>query len=258
MSWASRRRATYLAGIALFFAIVIGVPVAYMLLTVKPTCDDGVQNQGETAVDRGGPCPLLDARALQPHAILWTRAFRVRDGSYNAVAYIQNPNKGAAVRQAHYRFALYDSRNVLVAERSGAAYLMPGTITPLFEPSIDVGMRTVVRTYLEFTDPLVWERADNAALAVSVGNKQLLAVETTPRITAMAENTSVADILNPGPSFVAVVFDPVGNAFAASATTLARLDAGVSAPISFSWPDPFPATAGRIDIIPLVPPVRSR
>lgn len=242
----------------LFFTVVVGLPVAYKLLTIKPTCSDGVQNQGETEIDRGGPCPLLDAQSLQPHAILWTRAFRVRDGSYSAVAYIQNPNKEAAVRQAQYRFALYDSRNVLVAERVGAAYLMPGTITPIFEPNIDTGMRTVVRTYLEFTAPLVWERGDNAALAVSVGNKQLFTTETTPRITATAENSSVADILNPGPSFVVVVFDPVGNAFAASATALARLDAGVSAPISFSWPDPFPATVGRIDVIPLVPPTRAR
>lgn len=245
----------YITGVVLFFAVVVGFPVAYKLLTIPPTCTDGIQNQGETAVDRGGPCLLLDERALQPHATLWARAFRVRDGTYSAAAYIQNPNKNAGVREAHYRFALYDSQNVLVADREGTTFIMPGTITPIFASRIDTGARIVTRTYLEFADSLVWERAENAALAVSVGNKQLENTNT-PRITGTAENTSVGDIFDL--SFVAVIFDPAGNAFAASETALSRLDAGRSADLIFSWPDPFPVRPGRIDIISLVAPAPPR
>lgn len=246
----------YVTGVVLFFVVVVGFPIAYKLITIPPTCTDGIQNQGETNTDRGGPCTLLDERSLQQHAVLWARAFYVRDGTYSAAAYVQNPNKNAGVREARYRFALYDSQNVLVADREGTTFIMPGTITPIFASRIDTGARIVTRTYLEFTDPLIWERADNAALAISVGNKELSDTNTTPRIAATAENTSVANIFDL--SFAAVIFDPAGNAFAASETALSRLDAGKTARLIFSWPDPFPVRVGRIDIIPVVAPASPR
>src|SRR3989344_828026 len=140
MSWASRRRTVYLLGIFLFFAVVLGIPTAIWLYE-PPTCFDGTQNQGETALDKGGPCVLLDERTLSPSAILWSRAFSVRTGSYNALAYIENPNRDAGVRLVAYRFGLYDEKNVLVAERDGRTFVMPGGITPVFEGAIDTGNR---------------------------------------------------------------------------------------------------------------------
>ncbi len=252
MSWASRRRTAYLTGIILFFVIVIGGPLAYWYFSIPPTCNDGIQNQGETAPDKGGPCFVLDERALQPHATLWARSFRVRDGSYNAVAYIQNPNKEAGVRVARYRFGLYDSQNILVAEREGTMYIMPSATTPVLEARIDAGNRIVAHTYFEFTEPLVWERMKNNALAISVSNKDISNVSEVPRLTATVQNSSVATLS--GVSFIAVVFDPAGNAFAASATSLEDLTAGESAQIVFTWPDPFAIQSGKIDITPLVAP----
>lgn len=245
-----------MGGVFLFFLFVLGGPLAYWYFSIPPTCSDGIQNQRETGVDTGGPCPLLDARTLQPHATLWTRSFRVRDGSYNVAAYIQNPNKEAGVRQVRYRLGLYDAQNILVAEREGTTFIMPGSITPILEPRIETGNRIVARTYLEFVGALVWERLENTALVVGVNNKEVTEVDSKPRLTATVSNNSVADLV--GSSFVAVIFDPAGNAFAASATTLDRLSAGASTPIAFSWPDPFPVQVGRIDIIPLTAPTLLR
>jgi len=232
--------------------VVIGAPLAYWYFSIPATCSDGIQNQGETNIDKGGPCQLLDERAIQPHAVLWARSFRVRDGSYNATAYIQNPNRAAGVRAAYYRFGLYDANNILVAEREGVTFIMPGATTPVLASRIDVGNRIASRTYFEFTGPLTWERMKNSALPLVVNNKQIADTSTVPRLTATVQNSSVADIVNP--SFVAVVFDPAGNAFAASGTTLDRLDADQSSQIVFTWPDPFATQVGRIDIIPIVVP----
>src|SRR4051812_12046883 len=116
MSWAMRRRILYAVGVFLFLCIVIGGPVAYHYLSEPATCSDGIQNQNETAPDRGGPCPLADENLLAPSSVMWTRAFKVRDGSYSATSYIQNPNDHAGVAQINYIFSLYDSQNVLVAE----------------------------------------------------------------------------------------------------------------------------------------------
>ena len=244
----------YSLGVFFFFAIVIGVPTA-ILLYEPSTCFDGVQNQGETAIDKSGPCLLLDERALSPHAVLWSRAFLVRGGLYNAAAYIENPNRGAGVRSVGYRFRLYDERNILVAERVGRTYVMPGAITPVFEGGINTGYRTVARAYFEFTSPLVWERMTNTANVLAISNKKIINTDSTPRLTAEVENTSVAVVRNP--SFVAVVFDTASNAFVASATALPRLEDGQKEEIVFTWPDPYPRAAGRIDILPLLPPLLS-
>jgi hypothetical protein len=248
-----RRRVLYILGVCLFFAIVIGGPIAYKVFTIPPTCTDNIQNQGETAIDRGGPCPLLDAAQLQPSAVSWTRAFRVRDGSYNAAAYIENPNDGAGVRAVEYRFKLYDSENVIVAERTGTTFIMPGRITPVFQGGIDTGNRLVTRAFLSFIAEPEWEQMRDAARVVDVSEISPSDVGTTPRVTASVHNASVSPIFDIG--LVATVFDTAGNAYASSATRIARLGADETQQVVFTWPDPFPSAVGRIDVIPLVVPV---
>ena len=251
MPWAVRRRVFYISGILIFFGVTVGIPLI-IFSQHTPTCTDGIQNQGETDVDKGGPCPLLDERMLAPEGILWARSFRVRDGSYNAAAYIQNSNQGAGILPVNYRFRLYDAANVLVAEREGKTFVMPSGVTPVFEPHIQTGNRIVTHTFFEFTGPVIWARAANAAAAVDVSNREVKSIDTVPHIAAKVENTSVSAMLNL--SLVVVVFDTAGNAFAASKTLIQRLSGSEKLPIVFTWPDPFTLAVGRIDIIPVLPP----
>ncbi|MDP3965428.1 MAG: hypothetical protein Q8Q13_01385 [bacterium] len=251
MSWASRRRGIYLSGVITFLIVVIGIPV--VRYAYRPaTCVDGIQNQGETASDKGGPCPVLDERALSPASILWSRSFTVRDGLYSSVAYVVNENAGAGVKSVRYRFGLYDAQNVLIAERTGTMFIMPASITPVYEMNINTGNRAVARTYFEFSEALIWERLKNESAAILVSDREVTGVETSPRLTAIAENGSVSAIL--GLSFVTVIFDPSGNARAASMTSLPRLNAGEKQQIVFTWPVRFVWPVGRIDIFPLVSP----
>ena len=252
MSWSSRKRTSYAAGVTLFFGLLVGVPLFYWYFTIPPTCDDGKRNQGETTVDRGGPCLLLDERQLSPSATLWTRSFRVRDGTYNSIAYIQNPNEQAGVREVGYRFGLYDERNILVAERFGNTYIMPGGVTPIFEGGIDTGQRIVTHTYFEFTKPLVWVRMEAPSNAIIMNDRKIEDETTLPRLLASATNSSVRSISDV--AFVAVISDPAGNAFAVSKTTVHELSGGQKIEVAFTWPGPFNVTIGRIDVIPLVAP----
>ncbi len=260
MSWASRRRFAYVAGVFLFFAAIISIP-AVILLYKPATCFDGIQNQGETDVDKGGPCVLLDPRMLQPATVLWTRSFRIRangrgGGIYTSVAYIENINKNAGALNVGYHIGLYNDQNVVLDERSGVVSIMPGTITPVFETGIDTGRSMVTHTYFTFTDTPVWQRASNLATALHVDNTQMTNELSAPRLSADVANAAVADITNP--SFVAVLFDTAGNAFSASETALSRIAAGEKQSIVFTWPAPFTSTVGQIDILPLLSPVIDR
>jgi len=245
-------RAKYLTGIFVFFAIIIGVPLAIWLYE-PASCFDGKLNQDEFSIDRGGPCKLLDERQLIPHATLWARTFKVEDGKYNGVAYIENPNQSAGVMRAPYRFRLHDEKNVLVAEREGYMFVMPGAITPFFIGNIDTGEREATRAFFEFVGPLVWERLSDRSSLLVIRNKELSNVDTQPRVIAVVNNTDVKDIEDI--EIVAVAFDSAGNAFASSSTIIPLLEGGESQSIAFTWPEPFERRAARVDVLPSVAPI---
>lgn len=252
MSWASRRRLLYILGIALFFLVTIGIPVALWLYE-PATCFDGILNQRETAVDKGGPCKLLDERTLVPHVVSWVRPFAVREGMFSVAAYIENPNPHAGVVRAPYRIKLYDARNVLVAERERVGFIMPGAVTPVFEGSIDTGNRTAVRAFFEFTEPLAWERASSAIEMLTVSDRRVIDVETeVPRVVAKVANSSPRDVTNL--TLVAVVYTTAGNAFAASQTVLPVLEAKSEREVTFTWPVAFKERPARIDVLPALSP----
>lgn len=251
MSWASKRRTMYAGGVLLILIGVAAVPVINFL-SRPATCFDGIRNQGETAPDKGGPCLVLDESRLSPYSVLWSRAFKVRDGVYSAAAYIENPNPSAGNYSAKYYFSLYDSRNVLVAEREGETVIMPGTITPLFESGFQTGERDVARTYLEIAPQRNWERADNPASALRISN---IKVEEgrEPRVEAVVENRSTKPLVDI--SFIAVVFSPAGNARNASKTRIDRIEPDEVQTLYFTWTGPFDTEVGRVDVLPVIKPI---
>jgi hypothetical protein len=253
MSWAARRRAAYGGSVMLFFAALIGIPLIYWYISIPETCVDGIRNQGETSPDRGGPCALLDEVTLDPSPILWARSFGVRDGSYNAVAYIQNSNENAGVRSVSYRFALYDSQNVIVAEREGSTFVMPGAITPVFESAIQTGNRKAARTYFTYLEAPQWERLTDRSSQIVINDKDLAQVGESMRLSATARNKTVRDMQNV--RFIATIFDQAGNAFATSQTGIDTLSGGEKQDVFFTWPDVFDTPVGRIDIIPVIEPL---
>jgi hypothetical protein len=254
MSWASNRRFLYITGIIIFFAIVIGGPLVYKYENIPLTCHDGIQNQGETTIDRGGPCLILDERSILPYSVEWARALYVRDGTYNAVAYIQNPNKSAGVVKADYDFRFYDADHVLLAERKGETYIMPAGITPIFEADIQTGNGVVAHTSFEFTNkPLVWEKMHSSVSSILVDGMLVSNVDSTTKLSAIAHNTDVSK--NSNISFVAVVFDTIGNAMSASATSVPTLAGSSAVSLGFTWPKAFPLLVGSTDVLPLKAPI---
>ncbi len=250
-SWAKQRQMYYGAGVVAFLLLII-VPTTLIILHEDPTCFDGKQNQKETAIDKGGPCKLLNENTLDPLSVEWARSFAVRDGVYNAVAYVENSNPKSGIESMTYQFKLYSERNVLIAERFGRVAVLPGRVMPILEANIGTGNRKVVRTFFQLLDKEIWVQMYDPTSELNITDEVVLDVESKPHVDALITNAGVVekkDIV-----LIATVFDSLGNAFATSRTFVENIKPEEVKAISFIWSEPFATTAARIDISPLMVP----
>lgn len=233
-------------------AAAVAVP-AVRFFYHAPTCTDGIRNQGETSIDKGGPCPLLDISALKPAPLKFVRAYPVRTGEYAATAYVENPNKDAAVMKANYKFSFYDADNILVAEREGTTVIMPGAITPVYVSQLISGTRVIAHSFFKFTnEPLVWVKAQDQTDTLSVKNIRAEDLGTAPKVSADVSNIGIED--RNDITYVVTLFDGAGNAFAASRTIVPTLSAGATEHVVFTWPSPLMYNPTRIDVLPVMKP----
>lgn len=248
-SWATTRKTAYTLGMILFFA-VIAASVYFSQYYKQPTCTDGKQNGNEEGVDCGGSCAVTCPANVANPIILWSRAFPVSRGIYNAVAYIENPNVNLGVKMVMYRFKLYDENNVLVAERVGKAFIAPNERFAIFEPRFNTGERIPKRAFFEFIQFSDWTKLDKAMPKILVRGAKISNIDTSPRVDATLKNGTIVDISNI--NVVAIAYDINDNAMAVSATLVDKLKADSSYDLVFTWNLPFPSFPSRVEIIPRV------
>lgn len=251
MTWASRRQISYIFFLLLFL-LGIGYFVVYQQLNKTPTCFDSKQNGNETGVDCGGSCALACANQVDKVSTIWTRVFKVVDGRYNAVAYLENHNKNIAVMKIKYKFRFSDKDNVYVGSREGETYIPPTGKFVIFEPAVGTGNAELVYTDFEFTEVPVWvqirEELVNQVKVFVLQNK-LENEETKPFLSAVVKNNSFFRI--PEVSFVAILYDDMGNAINVSHTFIEVLFGKETKTINFTWPEPFSKKVTTIEIIPM-------
>jgi hypothetical protein len=250
MSWASKRRSKYIAIVAVI-AIIIIVPIAFSIFNKKPTCTDGKQNGGERGVDCGGVCPELCVSQISNPVVVWSRSFKVLDGVYNSVAYIENPNFNASILKISYIFKLFDEKNILITERKGFTFISPNNVSPIFESAIQTGQRVPAKTFFEFSETAIWTQSIDKNEPLSVNNTVLSKKDSSPRIDTVLVNNSITDIRNI--EIVAIVFDKKDNAIGVSSTFVELLSNRSSKNLVFTWPTVFESSVSRIEIIPRIP-----
>jgi hypothetical protein len=251
INWALKRQIFYIIIIILFFSI-FGFLIIYPSFNKAPTCTDGKQNGDETGIDSGGSCLNADPTKVDAVSVLWARAFRVVPGRYNAVAYLVNHNKNAAVAKINYRFRFADTNNVYIGKREGSTFIPPGGNFAVFEPGIDIGNSIPTIVTFEFTETPQWvqipqDKIDQ--LKVLVSNIQLQDETTSPRLSATIRNNSLYTI--PNVNVIAILYDAGGNAISTSRTYLNQLPPLQNADINFTWPEPFSGTVVAKEIIPM-------
>lgn len=250
MSWSATKQLTIIASIVALFLIIISGPIAVWLYEA-PTCFDGKENGSEVGVDCGGTCQLLCRSQVREVKVLWARTFKVADGRYNAVAYVENPNPNATSRIVPYTFRLLDRNNIEITKREGSFQFVNQGIFAIFETGIDTGKREATRAFFEWKEPFSWVKADSPDVP-KVVRQALVETGSPTRIEATIQNDTPEDMFDL--DIVTTVFDTEGNAVASSRTILPLLPRRSEKEVFFTWPSPFPTTPARIDVIPRVPP----
>lgn len=243
-TWAFFRRVQYGGGVAAV-VLVLGGLFYMQYLYAAPTCFDSSQNGEERGVDCGGACTRICAFEVMEPTVKWARSFRVNDGQYNAVAYVENQNRIAATPALSYTFELYDA-NGLITERSGRTILPPDSVYPIFEGRIDTGGRVPTQTFITLEPIDLWLPAEQGRDQFTVTDRRLSNADANPRLDAKIYNTALtkADDIE----VVATIFDANGNALTSSRTILDEIPPRSEASAVFTWPEPIAKTVRSCEV----------
>lgn len=251
MTWAFKRQIFDLI-IVVGVVAIFGFLIIYPYFNKAPTCTDNKQNGDETGVDCGGMCAQACMAEVDPVSVLWSRAFRVVPGRYNAVAYLENHNQNTAVNKINYRFRFADENNIYIGKREGTTFIPPSGNFAVFEPAIDLGHSIPVYTTFEFTSVPKWivvSQEKINQLKILVSNVELKDEKTSPRLSATVKNNSLFII--PEVDVIAILYDESGNAISVSRTYLDTLLGEETKNITFTWPEPLSGTIVAKEIIPM-------
>lgn len=251
MTWALKRQILYVLVLVIFFAGA-GFLILYPQFTKPPTCTDNKQNGIETGVDCGGGCVNACLNQVDDLSVIWSRAFQVVPGRYNAVAYITNHNKNTAINKINYRFRFADKNNIYIGKREGSAYIPPTESFAIFEPAVDMGNSVPIYVTFEFTEVPNWVFVSETKineLKVLVSNLNLTGVDTSPRLSAVIKNHSLFSV--PDINVIAILYDASKNAVAVSRTYVDELNSQEQKNINFTWPEPFSKPVVAQEIIPI-------
>ena len=236
--------------------IALGVAIAALILipTVyqSPSCTDQKQNQEEEGVDCGGPCSYLCAALVEPPVVRFTKALAQAPGRVDAVAYVENLNRGIAARNVPYTLTLYGANRTLVKTTSGVIDLPPFTVVPVFVPRfLDMSIEGA-QAFLSIENSEVrWFSYEKPVVVPTVEGTTVGGSIEAPRVTATITNKGVTPFKDI--TLVVVVYDTDKNVMAASQTIIPSLGAQRSTLATFTWSAPFPRTPAQIEITPLLP-----
>lgn len=243
--WAFWRRLQYGVGFTTFWLIVGGV-IYYTNSYTPPNCFDNIQNDTEVGVDCDGSCVRICTASVIPPVLQWAESFKIQDGQYNAVAYIQNRNAVAGTPEFKYKFQLLENGSV-IAERSGTTVLPPNTVYPIFEGRIaTTDGREPTETRFEFELAELWLPATYVRNQFRVVDLNLENTDTKPRLTTKIENTELTDA--DGIETVATIFNSEGKPLTVSRTLIDNFSSRTTRDVVFTWPNSIAKTIKSCEV----------
>ncbi len=243
--WAFWRRLQYGAGFLSFWLVVL--VGGYFIYFYSPaTCFDNAQNGDEQGRDCGGKCVRICSVTVTPPKVVWAESFKIVDGQYNAVAYIENSNSEAATPALSYTFKLLDQGSV-IAERKGVTILPPNSVYPIFEGRIyTTDGREPTLTTIEIEPSDMWIPASVGRDQFKTLDIELLSTDSRPRLNVKIENTELTEAQNV--EVVATIFDKAGKPVTASQTFIDAFLPRSQKDIVFTWPNSIAKTVRSCEV----------
>lgn len=242
--WAFWRRVQYGTGFFLVFASLVGGLYALYLYT-PASCLDQKENGREGGVDCGGRCARICTAEVEQPVVKWVRAFRVTEGQYNAVAYIENRNVNSGSPYLGYTITLSD-RDGVITERKGETAIPPNTVFPLFEGRIATGDRVPTEATIAFDDDQVWVNAVSNGEEFKMERRELTGADDKPVLTATLRNETLDEAVDV--DVVATIFNREGTALTASRTKIPSFPPRSERVITFTWPEPIAKTIRSCEV----------
>lgn len=238
ISWATKRRLSYILGLALFVFAVSAYP-AYRVYKGTPSCFDATVNQDEAGVDCGGICARLCVAQVEELSVRFTEVFARDASSVDVVALVENKNISAKIDDARYEFIVFGKNNEELGRKTGSVSVYPRETFVVFEPRVKVTGGAPARVAFSWSEDNIWEKAPvpEAGETISVSGSILTGISESPRLQASARNVSSTAISEA--DFVAIVSDNKGKRTAVSSTFEKNIAKGEARIISFTWSAPF-------------------
>ena len=246
MSWARRKKTTYISIIFLFFLIIFLIFVV-VFFSKTATCSDNIQNQEEVGIDCGGPCSNLCRAEYSDPNILWVRWSKVLiSGTYNVLAYVENPNIESGSYNVPYSFKIYDKLGVLLFEKYGSTYIPPSKNFAVFEDGINIGDKVPFRIDFKFTSSSTWQNIESKELQIS-SNAAISKEDSKPRVDASLTNKTLKPIYNI--EVIAILYDSDGNTIAFSRSKVDKIDGEGIEKVTFTWPESFAKKVYKVETV---------
>lgn len=249
LSWRAQRQIT---PVILLVLALAGIGFRYGRRFLPETsCFDNKRNQKEIGVDCGGPCRPCEVKNPRPLTIFWARSMRSSADSYDAVAFVENPNEVLSSAKVSYEFTLLDQFGV-IARRLGATFIYPHERFYIIEPAISTS-REAIRVEFSIAG-IDWQLRSAEPPPLVVERRTHTVEEEDGRKHSVVEaqifNSSVLSFRQIETDFV--VFDEAGNVIGANRVASDNLSAGGRSSVKSIWPLPFIGPIGRIEVRPRV------
>ncbi len=234
--WAIRRRLSIIGIVVAFFMVTTIIPYAYTHREI-PSCTDGKQNEGENGVDCGGPCALVCESDAKDLNVVWTKVFPIREGEYDVVAYVENPNFEIGVQSFNYKTLLYDASGAVIATHDGQGFVRPSERFVLFSGNMLTGNKKASSARIQILQNFKWVTTQKFETMFSVTDKLLVGADQKPKLTAVIHNLTPETVRNINVS--AIIYDSKNNPIGVSNTIVEKMDPSGQQNLIFTWPTSF-------------------
>lgn len=247
------RKQIFIGLVYLLILALIGAGIYFLFFKAKPTCFDGIQNQGEGGIDCGTPCAVsCEHLTIKDLRTEWVKIVKYKEGSYDLAARVENQNPNFGLAQFKYTFKIFDGAGNVLKEKSGSSFILPGQSKYLIENNLVLEKNPGrAELFIEKSALSDWQKTDIQAPNLFVKNKEFKSWENVSgasRASGVLKNSSVYNLDSVWISII--LFDAEKNIIGLSQTRARTVLADEERYFSVSWLAPFSKEVKSLEMIP--------